>query len=135
MTGSDYGLLWLSLGFASAHDALDVLHIACGAVPTGDAEADALYLERTDQSLACTGEVLQLRAEMDHIALHLTPAGASALQLAEHVRFDFITPSALRAQALAQLARMADAGQSCIHTTQGSAQASRPGPQAGPDRA
>lgn len=135
MTGSDDGLLWLSLGFASAHDPLDVLHIACGAVLTGDAEADALYLERTDQSLACTGQVLQLRAEIDHIALHLTPAGASALQLAEHVRFDFSTPSALRAQALAQLARMADAGQGCIHIAQGSASAFRPGQQDGLDRA
>lgn len=134
-TGSDDGLLWLSLGFASANDPLDVLHIACGAAQTGGAEVDALYLERTDQSLACSGQVLQLRAEMDHITLHLTPAGASALRLAEHVRFDFSTPSALHAQALAQLARMAAAGQGCIHTAQGSAQASRPGPQAGPDRA
>lgn len=114
MTGSDDGLLWLSLGFASAHDPLDVLHIACGAVLTGDAEADALYLERTDQSLACTGQVLQLQAEKDRIDLHLTPAGAAALQLAEHTRFHFSAQPALHAQALAQLARMAGAGQGCI---------------------
>lgn len=114
MAGDDNGLLWLSLGFASAHDPLDVLHIACGAAPTGDAEADALYLERTDQDLACSGEVLQLHAAGDHLALHLTPAGAAALRLGEHTRFDFATQPGLYAQAVAQLARMANGGQACV---------------------
>lgn len=54
MTGSDDGLLWLSLGFASAHDPLDVLHIACGTALTGDTEADALYLERTASGPCCS---------------------------------------------------------------------------------
>lgn len=114
MTGADDGLLWLSLGFASTQDPLDVLHIACGAAQTGDAEADALYLERTDQGLACTGQVLQLQAKGGLIDLHLTPAGAAALQLAEHTRFGFSDQPALHAQALVQLARMAAAGQGCI---------------------
>lgn len=114
MAGDGDGLLWLSLGFASAHDPLDVLHFACGAAATGDGEADALYLERTDQELACNGQVLQLLAGQESIHLHLTPAGACALRLAEHSHFDFTTRPALYAQALAQLARMATAGQGCI---------------------
>lgn len=114
MAGDGDGLLWLSLGFASADDPLDVLHFACGADPTGDGEVDALYLERTDQDLACNGQVLQLLAGQESIHLHLTPTGASALRLAEHSCFDFTAQPALYTRALAQLARMAAAGQDCI---------------------
>lgn len=114
MMGGNDGLLWLSLGFASAHNPLDVLHLACGTVPTGHAEADALYLERTDQDLACNGQVVRLQADRARIDLHLTAAGAAALQMAEFIRFDFSAQPELFAQTLAQLARMAAAGQACI---------------------
>lgn len=111
MHGDGDGLLWLSLGFESAHDPLDVLHVACGAAARGDAAADALYLERTDQDLACSGEVLRLLVDDGGIDLQLTPAGAAALRLAERTRFDFAARPALHAQAREQLARMAAAGQ------------------------
>lgn len=112
--GGDDGLLWLSLGFVSAHDPLDVLHIACGRQMTGDAACDALYLERTDQDLACSGEVRELRIGAMALELALSPAGARALALPERVRFTFHAQPGLHAQAAAQLARMTAAGQTCI---------------------
>lgn len=113
-SGDGDGMLWLSLGFVSTHDPLDVLHIACGQQTTGDAGCDALYLERTDQDLACSGEVRELRVGAMNVELVLTPAGAQALSLPEHVRFTFHGQPGLHAQAAAQLARMAAAGQACI---------------------
>ena len=111
--GAGDGLLWLSLGFVSAHDPFDVLHIACGQQPTGDAGCDALYLERTDQDMACSGEVRELRIGALDLDLALSPAGAQALALPERIRFTFHAQPGLHAQA-AQLARMASAGQACI---------------------
>lgn len=113
-SGEGDGLQWLSLGFVSEHDPLDVLHIACGQQATGDAACDALYLERTDQDLACSGEVRALRIGAMAIELALSPAGAQALALPEYVRFTFHAQPGLHAQAAAQLARMAAAGQACI---------------------
>jgi hypothetical protein len=117
--GDGDGLIWLSLGFVSAQDPLDVLHIACGQQKTGDAGCDALYLERTDQSLACSGEVRELRIGRQDIEFALSPAGAQALALPERIRFTFRSHPALHAQAAVQLARMAAAGQACITGTIG----------------
>lgn len=111
--GDDDGLLWLTLGYASPRDPLDVLHIACGQ-PTGAAEQDALYLEGNDQSLAASGQVLALVAQAGRVELHLTPTGAAALGLAERVVFAFDRQPALFRPAALQLARMADCGQTCI---------------------
>lgn len=112
--GNDDGLLWLSLGFASMGEPLDVLHIVCGKAATGVPEEDALYLERTDQDLACTGQVLALEVGDHALALRLTPEGASALELHADTGFTFGTQPGLFAQAAAQLARMAAAGHGCI---------------------
>lgn len=60
VTIDDSELLVLSIGFVSASDPLDVLHIVGSKSVARDQlrrHEDALYLERTDQSLACTGEV------------------------------------------------------------------------------
>lgn len=113
-SGDGDGLLWLSLGFVSAHDPLDVLHIACGLQATGDADRDALYLERTDQDLACSGEVRELKVGATDIELVLSSAGARALALSERTRFTFDGQPGLHARAVAQLARMVAAGQARI---------------------
>ena len=113
-SGDGDGLLRLRLGFVSAHDPLDMLHIACGRQATGDADCDALYLERTDQDLACSGEVPGLRVGAMDLELAVSPAGALVLALRERVRFTFQAQPGLLAQAVAQLARMAAAGQACI---------------------
>ena len=111
-------LLVLSLGFASAHDPLDVLHFACGPERSGQVPpplADLLYVERTDQSLACDGRaVVALRGLADYIELVLNDEGASLLQLAHRTRFRFDTHPELLPLALAQLVAMASAGQDCI---------------------
>lgn len=112
--GDDDGLLWLTLGFASPAEPLDVLHIACGKAATGVAEEDALYLERTDQDLACSGQVLTLAVRDGGVALSVTPEGAAALDLQLHTRFTFNEHPSLFTQAAAQLGRMAACGQSCI---------------------
>ena len=112
--GDDDGLLWLTLGFVSPAEPLDVLHIACGKVATGVADEDALYLERTDQDLACSGQVLALAAHEGGVLLRLTAEGAAALGLPLHTRFTFLEHPELLAQAAAQLAQMAACGQSCI---------------------
>ena len=88
-SGDGDGLLRLRLGFVSAHDPLDMLHIACGRQATGDAGCDALYLERTDQDLACSGEVPGLRVGAMDLELAVSPAGALVLALRERVRFTF----------------------------------------------
>lgn len=112
--GDDDGMLWLTLGFASLGEPLDVLHIVCGKVPTGILEEDALYLERTSQDLACSGEVLALAVRGDSLALKLTPEGAGALELPEHTRFTFKAQPALFAEAAGKLAQMEALGHACI---------------------
>jgi hypothetical protein len=111
--GEDYGLLWLTLGFISQQP-LDVLHIACGETATGVAEEDALYLERNDQDLACSGQVLSLVARDGSIAFSLTREGASSLGLPAQTRFSFKEHPALFTPAAVQLARMKASGQACI---------------------
>jgi len=114
--GDDDGLLWLTLGFVSLGEPLDVLHIVCGRTPTGIPEEDALYLERTSQDLACSGEVVALAVRSDGLALTLTPEGAGALDLPAHTRFTFKAQPALFAQAASHLAQMAAVGHACIGT-------------------
>jgi hypothetical protein len=113
ISGDDNGLLWLTLGFISP-DPLDVLHIACGESATSVMEEDVLYLERNDQDLACSGQVMKLVACDDHIALSLTPEGASSLGLPAQTHFSFRQHPALFAAGAAQMARMAASGQTCI---------------------
>ncbi|WP_071287120.1 hypothetical protein [Mycolicibacterium llatzerense] len=111
-------VLVLSLGFASARDPLDVLHLACGR-KTGGSQPPAtehlLYLERTDQDEACDGhEVLGLVGQAGHIELALTDEGARLLQFAATVRFRFNRHPELLPVALAQLKAMSEAGQDRI---------------------
>ena len=111
-------LLVLSLGFSSASDPLDVLHLACGRQSDGHQPPrveDLLYLERTDQDLACDGrEVVRLAGRRDHVELVLSAAGARLLQLPQTVRFRFDARPELLPLALAQLGAMAAAGQDRI---------------------
>lgn len=103
-------LVVLSLGFASAHDPLDVLHIVCGREPPP--LEDELYIERSDQSLACDGrDVIHLAGHSNHIELALSDAGMSALALPHCTRFRFDTHPELLPIARHQLAAMIRAGQ------------------------
>ena len=111
-------LLMLSLGFSSASDPLDVLHLACGRQHSGHQPPrveDLLYIERTDQDLACDGrEVVQLAGRRDHVELVLREAGVRLIRLPQIVRFRFDARPELLPVALAQLRAMAAAGQDRI---------------------
>lgn len=111
-------LIVLSLGFASAHDPLDVLHFACGRQRSGAEPPpveDLLYVERTGQSLACDGrEVARLIGHGGHIELWLTERGARLLGLGLRTRFCFNAHPELRSAALAQIDAMARAGQPSV---------------------
>ena len=75
---------------------------------------DLLYLERTDQGLACDGrKVIRLAACLDHVELVLSEEGAWLLQLPRLVRFRFGARPELLRIALAQLQALAAAGQDC----------------------
>lgn len=108
-------LLVLSLGFASPSEPLDVLHMACGRQRSGCEPPlleDELYLERTDQSMACDGrDVRRLVGRHSCIELELTEAGAASLALSRVTRFHFNAHPELHAIAVCQLAAMARAGQ------------------------
>ena len=108
-------LIVLSLGFVSVHDPLDVLHFACGRQRSGREPPpveDLLYVERTDQSLACDGrDVVGLTGHEGHIELRLTDEGARLLRLAPRTCFCFNAHPELRTVALAQIEAMARAGQ------------------------
>lgn len=111
-------LLVLSLAFASPEDPLDIVHIACGRARSGSSPPpaeDLLYVERTDQSLACDGrDVLRLVGHADRIELVLTEAGADALGLPTHTAFRFDACPTLLSEAISILSAMVSAGQPCI---------------------
>lgn len=110
-------LIVLSLGFASAGEPLDVLHIVGGRALSGKQPRpveDELYLERTDQGLSCTGGVEGITCGGGGIIVMLTAEAAKLLQLARVTRFTFKTRPELYAQAVGQLSAMARAGRSEI---------------------
>ncbi|MGX1788921.1 hypothetical protein ACWIGM_19410 [Bosea sp. NPDC055332] len=106
-------LVVLSLGFASAREPLDVLHIVSGTALSGKQPRpveDELYLERTDQSLACTGGVERITCREGEIVMTLTAQAAELLQLSQVTCFTFEAHPALYGQAAGQLAAMARIG-------------------------
>jgi len=111
-------LLVLSLGFVSPDDPLDTIHFACGRRRSGASPPsieDLLYVERTDQSLACDGsEVVRLASYRDRLELILTESGADALGLPAHTLFRFDEHTDLLADATTILLAMRQAGQEQI---------------------
>jgi hypothetical protein len=106
-------LLVLSLGFTSADEPLDVLHIVSGAALSGEQPRpaeDELYLERTDQSLACTGGVEKIACDESEVVVTLTAQAAELLHLGRITRFSFEAHPGLYVQAVAQLSAMARIG-------------------------
>lgn len=99
--------LALSLGFVSPNDPLDILHFVTGINPDGKMP---LYVERTDQSLSCIGQVIRLACEEGGITLSLTEQGARSLRLEPMVRFSFEGHPELLAVAARQLAAIGRAG-------------------------
>ncbi|WP_460483523.1 hypothetical protein [Comamonas humi] len=111
-------LIVLSLGFVSGHDPLDIRHFSCPHRCSGikpPPVEDLLYVERTDQSLACDGrEVIGLIGHGDSIELLLTEEGARQLGLGLRTCFGFNVHPALHTVAIVQIEAMARAGQSNV---------------------
>lgn len=110
-------LIVLSLGFASAGEPLDVLHIVSGTALSGQQPRpaeDELYLERTDQSLACTGGVERITCGEDEIVVMLTAQATELLQLSRVTSFSFQAHPGLYGQAVGQLRVMTRIGRSEI---------------------
>lgn len=113
-------LLVLSLGFQSAGEPLDVLHVVSGTAFSGwlpRPVEDELYLERTDQSLACTGGVERIVCGEAEITVMLTAQAAELLHLGRITHFVFEMRPDLYARAVDQLAAMARVGRSEIAIT------------------
>lgn len=110
MTESDNWLA-LSLGFVSPRDPLDTLHFVSAKHPDGKTP---LYLERKDQSLSCTGQVIRLACEDGGITLSLTEEGARSLHLEPTVHFSFEEHPELLAIAARQLGAFGLAGHADI---------------------
>lgn len=106
------------LALASPEDPLDIIHFACGRERSGSSPPlaeDLLYVERTDQSLACDGrDVLRLTGYSGRIKLVLTQAGADALKLPAHTVFRFDQYPALLGAAITVLTAMVTAGQTQV---------------------
>lgn len=106
-------LIVLSLGFASAGEPFDVLHIVSGAALSGRQPRpveDQLYLERTDQSLACTGGVERIVCGEGEVVVTLTAQAAKLLQLSRITHFAFEARPELYAQTVDQLIATARLG-------------------------
>lgn len=85
-------LISLSLGFESHDDPYDILHIVSGkslSNSTPKPLEDNLYLERTDQSLSCTGEVVSIKVENQLIKIEFTEVGSLSLGFDRVVEFSF----------------------------------------------
>ncbi|MCT7376902.1 hypothetical protein [Chelativorans salis] len=103
--------LALSLGFVSPNDPLDTLHFVAGNNPE---RKTPLYVERTDQSLSCIGQVIRFACEGGGLTLSLTEQGARSLGLKPMVRFGFDAHPELLVVAARQLAAIGRAGYSDV---------------------
>lgn len=108
-SGEDEDCLWVSLGFASAGQPADVLHIVCARTP--DAQDRALgmaeiYLERDDQSRGGYAGADRILAGADAVAVELNAAGRERLAFDAPLRLTWPAALAGKDAALAVLARM-----------------------------
>jgi hypothetical protein len=82
-SGSEDGVLWISLFYRGPSATDEVLHVVCDA--TGDSaqhpETRGLYLERHDQSLGCYGGIKALEVDPTSIGITLLPHGQRQLKL------------------------------------------------------
>jgi len=90
-SGIEEECLWVSLGFTSALEEHDVLHIVCATnVDAQDRElgmAD-LYLERFDQAYCCYGGAESVVVTANQIEVPLNHKGCEALDFEGVVVFD-----------------------------------------------
>ena len=108
-SGEDDGSLWVSLGFASQDNPLDVLHIVCTLQPDAQDRAlgmAALYLERDDQSRGGYAGADRILAGADAVTVELNAAGRERLEFDAPLRLTWAATLPGREAALSILARM-----------------------------
>ncbi|KRD34220.1 hypothetical protein ASE35_10870 [Lysobacter sp. Root916] len=107
-SGED-GCLWVSLGFVSESDPLDVLHIVCAyEVEPQDREhgMDAIYLERDDQSRGGYGGAQRILVDERAVEVRLNEAGRALLEFEDSLCLLWPAELAGKAEALRILGRM-----------------------------
>ena len=107
----DDDCLWVSLGFVSPDNPLDVLHIVCAFdVEPQDREhgMDAIYLERDDQSRSGYGGADRIRVGERSVELRLNAGGRDSLQFDDDLCLLWPEALAGKAEALRILERMRD---------------------------
>ncbi|SFK40022.1 Imm10 family immunity protein [Lysobacter sp. cf310] len=101
--------LWVSLGFASEHEPLDVLHIVCAyEVEPQDREhgMDAICLERDDQSRGGYGGAERILVGERAVEVRLNDAGRAHLELEDGLCLLWPAELAGKTEALRILGRM-----------------------------
>ncbi|HEY0682377.1 MAG TPA: Imm10 family immunity protein [Steroidobacter sp.] len=107
--GVDEGCLWVSIGFSSELEKLDVLHVVCALDP-GDQDLgeghDAVYLERFDQAYSCNDGAEKILVRPATIEVTLNAKGRQDLGFSGDICFE--APDSLEgwANALGILERM-----------------------------
>ena len=90
MSGEDEHCLWVTLGFSSDLEGLDVLHIVCGkSVEDQDLEngTDGIYLERFDQAYSGYKGADSIRVSPSEITVELNSEGQKELDFKGAVSF------------------------------------------------
>ena len=89
-SGEDDGCLWVSLGFTSALQKYDVLHVVCGQeVDDQDRKLgmDGIYLERFDQAYSGYKGAREITVSESRVEVLLTKRGAKDLAFSGPVSF------------------------------------------------
>lgn len=101
--------LWVTLGFASEENSLDVLHIVCSCEIEAQDRAggmDAIYLERDDQSRGGYGGAERIAVGERSVEVVFNAAGLRDLEFSEGLILHWPAELAGKAEALRILARM-----------------------------
>lgn len=101
--------LWVTLGFASEENPLDVLHIVCSCEiepQDRDGGMDAIYLERDDQSRGGYGGAERIVAGEQTVEVVFNATGLRDLEFGDSLSLQWPTQLAGKAEALRILARM-----------------------------
>lgn len=101
--------LWVTLGFASEHNALDTLHIVCACEVEPQDRAGgmaAIYLERDDQSRGGYGGAERIVIGEGSIEVVLNAAGLGQLEFDDSLSLQWPPALVGKAEALEILGRM-----------------------------
>lgn len=91
MSGTGEECLWVTVGFASDLEDLDVLHIVCATecnCQHSDVGQNRIYLERFDRAYSCYGGAECIEIQKSKIRFELNAHGVEELDFRSTVEFD-----------------------------------------------